>query len=439
MIIKVKINLVASLCLLFQMVFAENYYVSAKNGIDENMGLSPDKPLLTINRALSECGPGDTVFVMAGTYSAPKNRPTVNVVTIEKSGTEWNWIVLINYKTDSPLISFQGWTGIKIAKGASYIEIRGFTIRGNNGNIILDSALNQPRSCSNPYGTPSPFYNGSGISTNGREEGKRSHHIRIIGNTIYECGESGISLIQADYVTIEENKVFNNSWYTIYAGSGISLYQLWNADNNTTDYRNIILNNKCYGNRLFVPWVYAPCKITDGNGIIIDDSKNTQNNSKNGRYNGRTLIAFNTVFNNGGSGIHSFMSEHVDIFNNTAYKNQQSKEIDEGEIFANGCNDVKMYNNILVADSTKRICSNWNNNDVHYDYNIYWGGKQEDCAGSHSKIIDPDFKNPSKDPLVADFHLRAFSPALVMGNIVNNYLANRVKRKTIRTIGALLE
>jgi len=187
---------------------AANYYVSALSGNDGNSGCSPAHALYTINAAARKTLPGDTVFVMNGTYRTCDADTLKNVVVITTSGDAKGWIVYKNYKGHKPTIVFKGWAGIRLDNGASYIEINGFTIRGNNRYVLLNNALNQPCSCNNPrLATESylPQYNGTGISADGRN-GRHSHHLRLCNNVIYECGESGISLIQADCCIIDNNR-----------------------------------------------------------------------------------------------------------------------------------------------------------------------------------------------------------------------------------------
>jgi parallel beta-helix repeat protein len=396
------------LLLIANPVLALNYFVSG-SGSDSNNGLTYNSPYLTIQIAANHSNPGDTVFVMNGTYTNSCSQ--CNVVTITRSGNASSWIVYINYPGHSPILQFNGWQGFSITSGAAYIEINGFTIRGNNANVTLANALNQPASCNNPTGSPDPQYNGNGISSDGRSGG-HPHHLRIKNNTVYECGGAGISTIQSDYTTIENNIIFNNCWYTIYGTSGISTWQNWNFDN-SSGYRMFIKNNRCFGNRLYVPWS-GPCQITDGNGIIIDDSKNTQNGSTLGAYAGRTLVTNNIVYGNGGSGIHAYSSEHVDIINNTAYLNSQSTEIDNGEIFGNSANDITILNNILYALSGNKINSNYNNINLTYDYNIHYGGTTASLIGLHTIYGDPELVAPSLTS-TADFHLQQGSPAIDNG------------------------
>lgn len=386
---------------------ASNYYVNAATGNNSNNGLSIDKAFKTLQKAADKTVAGDTVFVMNGTYLKDYSYSS-DVVVETSSGTAEKWIVWINYPGQKPTISFDCWRAVNIQ--GSYIEINGLTVKGNNANITLDQALNQPKSCANPAGSYDGRFNGNGISVDGRN-GARFHHFKIKNCTVYDCGGAGITFIQSDYITVENNTVYNCSWYTLWSSSGISLWQNWNSDNET-GLKNIIRNNICYGNRQYVPAIAFNCGFTDGNGIIIDDSENTQNGSSLGSYKGRTLIENNIVYKNGGSGIHTYKSKHVDIINNTAYLNNQSPELNGGEIFPNASDDIRIFNNILVASSNKRINSNYNNGKfIVYSNNLHFGGNATAITGTNLVKGDPKFVNAENN----DFSLQQGSQAIDKG------------------------
>lgn len=381
------------------------YHVSP-TGSDSNNGLSTSSPFKTIQKAANLTNPGDTVLIMNGTYT---NGYDSQVVSITRSGTSKAWIRYKAYPGHYPKLKHDGWQGILIKAGASYIEVNGLEIIGNNENITLDYAKSQQ---SNPH---NPATNGNCITIDGRQGG-HPHHLRIVRNKVHGCGGGGIAIIQADYVTIDRNEVFDNSFYSVYANSGISLWQNWRLDH-ATGYKIFVTNNKVYNNRQYIPWI-ATGTITDGHGIIIDDSRNTQNNSTLGAYTGKTLIANNITFNNGGNGIHTFSSDRIDIVNNTAYLNNQSPEINDGQIVANKSGNVTIFNNILYAIAGKRINSNWSNQNVIYNYNLYANSSVIDVRGDRDIIADPKFVNPS----ALDFRLQATSPAINRG-----YTWSRVK------------
>ncbi|MEH2340206.1 MAG: right-handed parallel beta-helix repeat-containing protein [Nostoc sp.] len=372
---------------------ATTYYVSG-NGNDRNSGLSTSSAFRTLQRAANLTNPGDTVLIMNGQY---KNGPKDGAVLgIKRSGTANAWIKYKAYPGHFPKIQHNTWSGISISNGASYIEINGLEVIGNNANITLSYALSQK------YNRSNPLTNGSCISIAGGNKG-RSHHINILNNKVHDCGGAGISAIQTDYVKVDNNTVFNNSWYTLYGCSGISMLNNWSSDNNQ-GYKIFVTNNRSYNNRMYVPWIEAG-KITDGNGIIVDVSKG---------YRGRVLIANNLTYKNGGSGIHSHDSQNVDIINNTAYFNQQSPDVKKkgkGEIYAGYSSNVKIFNNIMYPSPGNAANSNMKNVNVNYNYNVYPNNSTIKITGSNDMIADPQFVNAS----ARDFRLKSTSPAINSG------------------------
>ena len=373
------------------LAFATTYYVSG-TGSDASDGLSDHTAFRTIQKAADLTNPGDTVLVMDGTYT--NAWWSGDVVDLKRSGTPEAWITFKNAPGQHPVISFNGWSGFK-SQTASYIEISGFTIIGNNDHLTLEEALKQKD-------WADPKCNGNGIALDGRDQGAHlPHHYRILHNTISKCGGGGIDACEADYLNIEGNRVFDNAWYTRFGNSGMSVCVMRDFDT-VPGYHILIRNNIVYNNRTLVPW-YQKQALSDGNGIIIDSNNET-------KYSGHTLVANNLCLHNGGSGIHTFKSAHVDIVNNTTWHNSQ--KLDYGEIYANASSDINIINNLCVAEDGKPMNSNYGDNrNVVYDSNLFFGGQKPVVIGSHPLIADPLLIHPEIDPTAGDFHLQPESPA----------------------------
>ncbi|WP_310393909.1 PA14 domain-containing protein [Hymenobacter sp.] len=407
---------------------ATNYYVaSGANapvaGVDRTtngQGLSAALPFATIQYAADKTLPGDTVFVRAGTYT---NRYTA-VAYISRSGTPAKWITYRNYRNEKPFLQFNSWQGFQVWKGASYIEINGFRIQGNNRNVTLADALNQPGGCAqNGVGSSEAKYSGGGIVVEGRNTTVRSHHVRILNNEIFDCGAVGIAGMEADYLTIENNLVYDNASRSRFGGSGISLLNSRNYDNNTSGYRMIIRNNRIFGNRLEVPWYSNKCQgITDGNGIILDLNRNPGQTFE--AFTGRFLVANNLIVNNGGAGVQVYQTDNVDVINNTCYRNARSPELNvlksaqsyniRGEVLLNQVDKIRVQNNIFVTDELSKV-STGTAPILTYTHNLHFGGILTPIAGASTITADPQFVNATTDWRTADFRLKATSPAINQG------------------------
>lgn len=390
-------------------IIGKTYYVDASISASGN-GLTESTAFKTLSEAANATVAGDLVLVKDGTYAAFQETT---------SGTDKAWITWRAFPNHKPMIFFDGWHGIYI-KG-SYVEIDGITVRGNNANVTLTDALKQGKGCQNPSGEYESKFNGNGIyvdsrtSASNNPKGEKYHHITIRNCTVYECGGPGIGTIQADYIIIENCRIYNNSWYSLFGTSGISLYQHLNSDA-SQGIKNIIRNNVVYGNKMLVPWVSGNCKFTDGNGIIIDDFKHTQNGSTFGKYFGKTLIENNIVFNNGGRGIHAYLADNITIVNNTCYQNCSTPEIDEGEITiigksGNNAENCSVYNNILFARTGEKVNTISNVTNYIHRNNIYFNSEIGSQLSTIGKSADPMFVNPA----TGDFKLKTGSPAIDFG------------------------
>ncbi|MFC4776648.1 sugar-binding protein [Paenibacillus sp. GCM10023252] len=404
------------------------YYVNGVSGDDNGTGLSEDQAFKTIQKAADLTKPGDTVYIMNGTYleSSTHNE---GVVKIQRSGLPGAYITYKAYPGHKPKLHVKtAWNHVLIT--ASYIKLEGLEIEGNSNNISLEDAqavYERLASGNITWGKETSAYSTNGIAVRPANANANyadkiiPTHVEIRNNYVHDVPGGGIYTDQADYLVIEGNKVHDTANRSAFANSGISVFHAMDTADYATDneYQYIIRNNIAYRNETKVKW-HISKNWSDGNGIIIDDFLNSQikthfPNSVPIAYTGRTLVENNIAYENGGSGIHSYNSNNVDIFNNTAYGNNVTPELDWGQIFAQTTTNGRVMNNIAVAtDPMKRVNDNSGNKNTVYDYNIYYGGASTGVKvrGPHDRIIDPQFVDRNQ----YDFRLKTDSPAIDTGN-----------------------
>jgi parallel beta-helix repeat protein len=356
----------------------KSFYVSSTNGNDRSSGTDQNSPFASLQKAADMAGAGDTVYVMPGNYS--NSDPGQNVLTINNSGAAGTPITFKAFDpSNKPVIKVRNYTGIEVV--GSYINLDGLIVEGN-AKEFSNMTVEQVDALQKSQGRlTSPITSGTGIAIGGFYRNTSPHHINITNSIVKDNPGGGISAIRADYVTVENNEVSGNSFYSPYDTSGISFYQNNNSDGNTGT-KIIVRGNVVYGNRNFIndynhyreedlnsPDPAKRPKITDGNGIIIDDATRTQviqsvdgNQSPQSlsTYQGKTLIENNKVYDNGGRGIEAFNSANVEIRNNTLANNLLTPGM-WGENLTNNSNDagiakgagqgVMMSNNDIVSRS----------------------------------------------------------------------------------------
>lgn len=405
---------------------AKDWYV-APNGDDANNGITEKSAFKTLQKANSVVEPGDVVLIADGEYNSDPKTDNENesaLVNITASGTPDAWITWKPIPGHHPVLRSKAWAVIRIT--GSYVVIDGLNVLGYNEEIPLKDALASEKKPGND-----PYYNTNGILIDGRKSApdQKPHHVIIRNSTVSHVPGGGITGLETDYLTVEDNKIFNNAWYMKYGGSGITLLDNWAFDDNP-GYHIIIQRNLVWNNKTMVPWSKIG-KLSDGNGILLDV---TDQPSPSGATNpnadavvkadkipdkslrpiwrGRSLIANNISAFNGGSGIHTFRTRHVDIINNVTYHN--GGIVGYEELFANRSYDVVILNNIIVPRSGGKVTSNHNNSDIRWDYNMY-PVEQNVMKGKHDIVADPKFIDAYIDLARANFRLSKNSPAIGAG------------------------
>ena len=395
-------------------VAALTYYVSG-SGSDSNDGLTQATAFLTLQHAAGLTQPGTLVYVMNGTYT--NACPSCTVLDVSIPGTANGWITYKAYPGQTPIISFNGWEGVFFEPTAAYVEVNGFTIIGNNANVTLAEA--QAQSTTNP----DPAYNGNCVAADGRQGTStvRPNHLRILNNIISECGGGGVAAIMSDYVTISGNTIYNASWYSIYGTIPISTLEDWNSDS-STDYKMIVTGNRIFGSQEFIPWISAG-KITDGEGIIIDSTRNSayQSTIPIAPYTGRTLVANNVIYSNGSSAIEVFESDHVDVVNNSSYQDILTPVLTgRGEMNMSNTSDVNVINNIFysAAGQNPVAVAPGTTSSVVLNYNLYFGGTNTGDVpnGANDLVADPLYVDPADaNRLIVNLAVSPNSPAVGSG------------------------
>ncbi len=324
-------------------VCRRTYYV-APEGKDANPG-TRSAPWATLRHADIGAGgriAGDCVDVAPGTYPAGVGITRGGNLAASSGYVVYRCEVLDKCKITAsggnadPAFSINA-----IGAGPDYIVIDGFEMAARSeiayGIGVLIS--------NNPVGAPTSH--------------SSAHHVWIINNIIHGYGEGGIAAIEADWIYVLHNAVYDNAHVTCDAqGSGVSLfvaktvhnYELTASDRAWAPFHQVVAWNISHDNALTKCGNAKSPYDTDGNGIILNSFNGT--GADNILYENQTLAANNITYNNGGAGILVFRTSYVTVANNTSYYNNLdpwNRGFPRGEI-SNGGGTFNTYiNNIAYA------------------------------------------------------------------------------------------
>ena len=476
--------------LITSVVNSQDYYVDDQ-GNDSNPG-SESSPFRTINKAIEYVEAGGTIYVMDGiyrdensgvplvsfyedssqkdsannnyVYSNGENLNNPHVVTINKAGNETDgYITLKNYPNHSPKIIFDGQGGIKLGPNANYVIVEGFEVEGPSQSITYTQAIMNRRNritlkeSINQNNNNHSYFSGKGI-WGGYDA---HHHIIIRNNVVHDTPGSGIRFNDSDHITIENNTVYNTTWWTSSASSAIVFAETIaiSEEDNTDEIKMIIRGNTVYNNWNRIPFYMSSfpdnaqppngnygnagySTILDGQGLYVTRS--------DPNYNGTFLFENNLCVNNGKNGINFDRSNASSalIRNNTIYFNgahdlvQDISVSVEGNpshggqkvagIKANYVKKVTVVNNIVETrfDNYSALElfnleeNPFVNNNIFVTGSVSWGKDNP----SNLINISPEFVNPteiSDDASVmsdwetymdsVDFSLQSTSPAINAG------------------------
>ena len=349
---------------------------------DDAAAGTAEQPWRTVQRGVRDLQPGDTLLVHGGDYDeGAGDRDHQAGVLIRLSGLPEAPIRIAG--DGHPRLTSATWGTVRIQDSCHLliegldVTTKAFPLNGRDENI------------------------GNGIFI------ERSHHIMIRNNRAHECGGGGIGSMHSDYVSIINNTAKANAFFMKWQGSGISLYQCRDSDREP-GIHNVISGNICLLNENRVPTDSG--EFTDGNGIIIDDGRNTQGDGPHVAYKGSTSIFNNLCFNNGGRGIHAFLSDHVDIMHNTCVDNGRTlKQVADLSVWYSG--NIRVAHNIASSREAGVALQVESSSHTGIWGNLFNRGTVPSQWMPGNQHGDPLFIGAGPDE-GADFRLASSSPAI---------------------------
>ncbi|MFZ0545337.1 MAG: right-handed parallel beta-helix repeat-containing protein [Candidatus Promineifilaceae bacterium] len=376
----------------------------ANNGSDDNDG-SQSAPLLTIQEAVDNANPGDTIEIETGTYAGAR---------IERSGTADAWITLTAVPGATVLINTPGSNN----KHDSNLEIETW-----EGTEIVSYWIIDGLEVAN-----APNW---GIDMRGNSS-DHSHHLIIRNNKVHDngtgSGKTGIFTAFVDDIVVEGNESYANGEHGIY---------LSNSGDRFTVRGNRLHNNMNCGLHM------NGDASQGGDGIISDgivEANTIYNNGLGGcagiNMDGvtDTIVRNNLLYDNHASGIAIFQQDGAVCSHDNRVLNNTILNESDGRwaitISHTSCVNNKLFNNILYTAHSFRGSIEMPDDTIagfESDYNIVMNRFSIDDGNSvislgewqalgydaHSLIINFSqlFVNMGAD----DYHLIADSQAIDSG------------------------
>jgi len=443
------------------LIYSQELYVSQPLGSDSNSG-SESSPFKTINKAISESIPGTTILVMDGlyqnnNYGTGLNGTSLNnspVVNFNQSGVIGSPITLKNLNGHSPKIQFDGAGGIKFPNGVNNIIVEGFEIEGPSASITYEQAIadREYKILVSEDDDDNTSYNHNYFSGKGIWGYGPHNNIIIRNNVVYNTPGSGIRFNDSDYITIENNTVYNTTWWTSSASSAVVYAESISSEgDNGSDIKMIMRGNIIYNNWNRIPFYVT--QLPDNNGNVggnygtasqdyILDGQGLYVTRSDPDYAGIFLFENNICVNNGKNGINFDHSDSASAIyrNNTLYFNGVHNIIqmqEHGELLhvgnnkvagikANGVLNATVVNNIIVTRDNEYSALAFNDitgtrlavNNIFQNGTYAWPA----TVDNNLVNVDPLFVsapitvNGLIDISITDFSLTSNSPAINAGN-----------------------
>ncbi|MHA7056147.1 T9SS type A sorting domain-containing protein [Aquimarina sp. M1] len=392
---KIKLMIAFNMLFGFSVSAQTTYYVSSQNGNDNNSGLDQNAAFKSIQKAVNSVDAGDTVRILPGIYTGGNNSPWSEIF-MSISGSEENYITFSGVPDEQgklPTVVSASVKGIDLL-GSSYVIIENLEFIPANEDV--KEMINNPS-----FG----FELWRARRAIGIDNG--SHHIIVRNNYVHDFPGNGIAIGGSEVILIEGNLVEHCAYQSRNGNSGISSYQPANLNVNSfpeyPNHRIIYKDNVSRYNVNLRGFQGGSNRITDGNGIIVDD--HIQDQKENGiPYDSRTLLIGNICYGNGGQGINVFSSNNVDVYNNTLFDNAQSTRIanpaypvavGDSQLSIGRVKNARVKNNILYnSNASKSTISRYEDENITYDQNIHWNinGNPEPIS-SNDLVTDPRLKN----------------------------------------------
>jgi hypothetical protein len=312
----------------------------APNGDDAAPGTA-DRPFKTLQAAAKVVTPGTTIYLRGGDYynaeyQAPAaGRAINNLARFTTVATAANPIII--RPLGNEYVRLRSDVDGLVFANARYFVVQGLEFEGTAASITYDTAMN------NWWVEDGNLMSGRGVVN------AASQHITITDCVIHDFAGAGIASNDADWITVRDNIIYNNGWWTTGGVHGVANSKLTTTDTTTANAEKMILQgNLVFSNQsLIISHVFSKGAVTltidEGNGLHL------QNNL--GTYQGRARVENNLLLFNGKAGVGLNTIDRVSLLRNSFYQN--NRVVDTGEIVLQASTLTDASNNLIHPRTTR--------------------------------------------------------------------------------------
>lgn len=325
-------------------------YVSP-TGDDGNNGM-PASPLASIQAAARNVGPGDIIYLRGGDYfnegfGTDFEGRRNNLARLTNSGTEASPITLRQWGNEYPRL-ISDVNGLSVA-GARHWVISGLELMGTQQDLSREISLAHWWAT----GDGDNRIQGRGIALNG------SYHISVHNCVIHDFPGAGISNNNGANLSIANNVIYNNVWWSTAGSHGFANSKPATEDNDDlTSFKITMSGNLLFANQsLMISHVFSKgvvkLEIDEGNGLHM------QNND--GQFFGRYLVENNLAVLNGKAGLGLNTVDDGVIRNNSFWHNARSVA-GSAELSIQSSSSDEIIRNLFHPQPDRRTIRDFQNN-----------------------------------------------------------------------------
>ena len=367
----------------------------APEGDDANTG-DASHPFKTLQYAVDQAVPGSTIFLRGGTYYHPEygqafagTRKFNAIAKITTSGTQDAPITLrahgnefAKLKTDEDALIF--------VEANNWI-VDGLELEGSAQSLNYDHAMASWWTEENSQTT------GRGISN------RRSQHLTVRNSIIHDFPGAGIGSNGADFVTVENNIIFNNGWWSTAGTHGVANSYLTTLDPATADQEKLIMTgNLVFANQsLIISHVFSKGKVAlvldEGNGLHAQNNRETLL--------GKARVENNLLLFNGKAGFGINTMDAIIVRNNSFYQN--ARVVDSaGELSLQSSASADISDNLFLPRENRPAIKDFQKAYINVGANMVAGPQDSDLPASVSFVAQV-----FRDPTQLDFRPAAGVPS----------------------------